>query len=73
MRLEGLVLEWHDTEFDLARLQHSVGGPRFPREASLDNVQQQQAAIDPTVLAELEALRNIQMTLESEKIALESE
>jgi hypothetical protein len=39
----------------------------------LDNVQQQQAAIDPTVLAELEALRNIQMTLESEKIALESE
>jgi len=42
-------------------------------QASLDNVQQQQAAIDPTVLAELEALRNIQMTLESEKIALESE
>ena len=33
MRLEGLVLEWHDTEFDLAKLQHNVGGLRFPREA----------------------------------------
>jgi len=42
-------------------------------QVSLDNVQQQQATIDPNVLAELEASRNVQMTLESEKMALESE
>ena len=32
-----------------------------------------QAAIDPAILSELEGLRNLQMSLESEKMGLESE
>lgn len=42
-------------------------------QVSLDSVQQQQAAIDPAILSELEGLRNLQMSLESEKMGLESE
>merc|ERR1712192_31845 len=36
-------------------------------QVSLDSVQQQQATIDPAILSELEGLRNLQMSLESEK------
>jgi len=42
-------------------------------QVSLDSVQQQQATIDPAILSELEGLRNLQMSLESEKMGLESE
>jgi len=42
-------------------------------QVSLENVQQQQATIDPSILSELEGLRNLQMTLESEKMALDAE
>merc|ERR1711971_1320284 len=42
-------------------------------QVSLDSVQQQQATIYPAILSELEGLRNLQMSLESEKMGLESE
>merc|ERR1711971_915306 len=42
-------------------------------QVSLDSVQQQQATIDPAMMSEIEGLRNLQISLESEKMGLESE
>lgn len=42
-------------------------------QVTVDSVQQQQATIDPQIYAELENLRAIKMSLETEKMSLEAE